>query len=237
LVEMARVLGVSVVNDEATLYAAYWTDRVLQEARSAGHQTSELSGSMVTSYGLLSSMEQYKPDMVILAGHGGPNVFTGAGMQVVLEGCINDGMMKGSQSMFISCLTGLQLVPSMVRKGSLAASGFTREFVWMIDGSGSPARDKYAASFTRFWVESSRALFKSGIWQDYFTTGKRVFREEVEKWSYSDDPVAPSVILCLNQDSSSMVVNGAGTMEVPEFTGINMLPILVIGGVLLSRKG
>ena len=233
---MARVLGVSVVNDEPTLYAAYWVDRVLQEARNVGHQVRELSGSMVTQYGLMSSMEQYQPDMVILGGHGGPNVFTGAGMQVVLTGCINDEIMKGSQSMFISCLTGLQLVPSMVRKGSLAASGFTKEFVWMIDGSGSPARDKYAASFTRFWVESSKALFRSGMWQDYFNTGKRIWREEEEKWSYSEDPIAPSVILCIRQNSSAMVVNGAGTMEVPEISGLNMLPILVIGGVLLSRK-
>lgn len=234
---MARVLGVSVVNDEPTLYAAYWTDRILQEARSVGHETRELSGSMVTPYGLLSAMQQYRPDMVILAGHGGPNVFTGAGMQVVLEGCINDEIMRGSQSMFVSCLTGLQLVPSMVRKGTLAASGFTKEFVWMIDGRGYPAGDKYAASFTRFWVESSRALFRSGMWQDYFTTGKRVWSEEEAKWGESEDPVAPSVILCIRQDSSAMVVNGAGTMEVPEISGRGLIPLIAIGKFLTMRKG
>ena len=235
---MARVLGVHVINDEPTRYASYWAERIMGEARRVGHTTRQLTGAMVTSAGLQSSMEQYKPDMVVLAGHGGPNVFTGAGMQVVLQACINDGMMKGSQSMFVSCLTGLSLVPSMVSKGSLAVSGFTKEFVWMIDGSGFPAGDRYAASFTRFWVESSRALFQSGSWQNYFQVGKRIWEEEEAKWQQSSDPVAPSVILCIRQNSSAMVVNGAGTMDFPEFRGgiTGFLPVLAIGALIYSRN-
>ena len=89
MITMARVLGVHVINDEPTRYASFWAEKILGEARRVGHATSELTGAMVTSAGLQSSMEQYKPEMVILAGHGGPNVFTGAGMQVVLQGCIN----------------------------------------------------------------------------------------------------------------------------------------------------
>ena len=235
---MARVLAVHVINDEPTKYASFWAQKILGEARRVGHTTRQLTGGMVTSAGLQSSMEQYKPDMVVLAGHGGPNVFTGAGMQVVLQGCINDGMMKGSQSMFVSCLTGLSLVPSMVSKGSLAVSGFTKEFVWMIDGSGFPAGDRYAASFTRFWVESSRALFQSGSWQNYIQVGKRIWQEEEAKWMQSTDPVAPSVILCIRQNSSAMVVNGAGTMDFPEFGGglTGFLPVLAIGALLYSRN-
>ena len=234
---MARVLAVHVLNDEPTRYASFWAQTILGEARRVGHTTRELTGGMVTPAGLQSSMEQYKPDMVILAGHGGPNVFTGAGMQVVLQGCINDQMMKGSQSMFVSCLTGLQLVPSMVSKGTLAASGFTKEFVWMIDGSGFPAADRYAASFTRFWVESSRALFQSGSWQNYYQVGKRIWAEEEAKWQQSTDPVAPSVLLCIRQNSSAMVVNGAGTMEIPDFAGFtSFLPVLAIGALLYSRN-
>ena len=235
---MGKVLGVHCINDLPTVYASYWAERIIGEARKVGHTTRELTGGMVTPAGLQSSMEQYQPDMVVLAGHGGPNVFTGAGMQVVLQGCINDGMMKGSQSMFVSCLTGLQLVPSMVSKGSLAASGFTKEFVWMIDGSISPATDRYAASFTRFWVEASRALFQSGSWKNYYQVGKRVWAEEEVKWQQSTDPVAPSVILCIRQNSSAMVVNGAGTMEIPEFGGglTGFLPVLAIGALLYSRN-
>lgn len=234
---MARVLGVHVINDEPTRYASFWAEKILGEARRVGHTTRQLTGGMVTSAGLQSSMEQYKPDMVVLAGHGGPNVFTGAGMQVVLQGCVNDGMMKGSQSMFVSCLTGLSLVPSMVSKGSLAVSGFTKEFVWMIDGSRFPAADRYAASFTRFWVESSRALFQSGSWQNYFQVGKRIWQEEEAKWQQSSDPVAPSVILCIRQNSSAMVVNGAGTMDFPEFRGgiTGFLPVLAIGAYVFLK--
>lgn len=213
VVIMARVLGVHVVNDEATAYCSYWISRILGEAAAAGHEVRQLTGYMVTSYGLLSSIEQYRPDFVILGGHGLPRIFTGAGLQTVLEACVNDGMMAGTQSFFLSCLTGLQLVPSIVKKGGIVASGFVKEYVWMIDGFGNPANDFYAASFERTLVESARVLFQGGSWQDWYSTFKRVSNEEIRRWGMSADPLAASVIFCLRQNASALVVSGAGSMD------------------------
>lgn len=217
---MAKVLGVHVINDEATMYCSYWISRILGEASAAGHEVRQLTGYMVTSYGLLSSIEQYLPDFVILGGHGLPRIFTGAGLQTVLEACVNDQMMAGTQSFFLSCLTGLQLVPSIVKKGGVVASGFVKEYVWMIDGFGNPANDFYAASFTRTLVEP-HALFFSGLtldnypqkWREFYSDFKRISDEEIRRWGMSADPLAASVIFCLKQNRSALVVSGAGSMD------------------------
>lgn len=220
-----RVLLVYCVLDEPTTYAAFWTRRIGQEAMALGHEVYYLSGSLVTAYGLLGAMEQYQPDLVVLSGHGSAAVFTGAGMQEVLRACTNDQMMAGSHSMFISCLVGLQLVPSIVRKGGLAAQGYVKEFIWMIDGSGNPAMDPYAASFERILVESAVALMKGGSWRDWYQTFHRVCNEEITRWGASDDPVAASVIMCIRQDKSAAVVSGAGSMD-GEGGVVSPLPLL-----------
>ena len=229
---MARVLGVYCINDIATTYAAYWARLIGSAAAMLGHQVRDLSGSFDTEYGLLTAMEQYQPDYVILAGHGSATVFTGAGMQVVLEACRNDGMMAGAQCQFISCLTGISLCPSMVSKGAVVAQGFTAEFVWMISGSGVPAADPYAASFTRTLVESAREVLRGGTWHEFYSTFRRVSDEEIARWGNSSDPLAASVMMCLRSNRDSMVISGAGSMEVPEGGNI-LIPALVAAAVIM----
>jgi len=234
---MARVLAVSCVNDEATIYAAYWIGLMAQEFRAAGHEVRGLTGSAVTEQGLLSSMEQYQPDLVLLGGHGSSNLFTGSGYQTVLLACTNDQMMAGSRALFVSCLTGLSLVPSMVRKGAVAAQGFVKEFTWMISGDGVPSTDPYAASFTRTLVEAARIIARGGSWQDWYRTFTRVSNEEIARWGQSNDSLAASVIMCLRSNASAAVVSGAGTLTeegaaVEE--GVPVLPLVILGALLIS---
>ena len=235
---MARVLIVSCVNDEPTLFAAYWANLVGQEARAAGHEVRALTGSAVTEQGLLSSMEGYQPDLVILAGHGSATIFTGSGYQTVLLACTNDQMMAGSRALFISCLTGLSLVPSMVRKGTVAAQGFVKEYQWMIQGDGTPpASDVYARSFERTLVESARVIMQGGSWQDWYQTFQRVSQEEIARWGQSSDPLAASVIMCLRSNASAAVISGAGTIseEGGEVSvGSPVLPLILIGALIVA---
>ncbi|GAF76537.1 unnamed protein product, partial [marine sediment metagenome] len=74
---VARILAAHVALDDATVYASAWASMLLGEARAVGHEARELTGAMVTPYGLLSSMDQYIPDLVILAGHGTSSTFLG----------------------------------------------------------------------------------------------------------------------------------------------------------------
>ena len=229
---MARVLIVYCVNDSATEYAAYWSRLIGAEASMAGHEVRDLSGTYVTEYGLLTAMEEYQPDFVVLSGHGSARIFTGSGMQVVLEACRNDQMMAGSQSMFISCLTGISLCPSMVSKGAQVAQGYTAEYIWMIDGSGSPAGDVYAASFTRVLVESASVILRGGSWQEFYSTYRRVSDEEIAAWGNSSDPLAASVMMCLRSNRNSLVISGAGSVYVSDGESL-LVPALAAAAILM----
>lgn len=234
---MAKVLGVHAIVDMATQYSSYWIQLMMNEARAAGHDVRALTGSAVTEQGLLSSMETYKPDLVLLGGHGSSSLFTGSGYQTVLQACTNDQMMAGSRALFVSCLTGQSLVPSMVRKGAIAAQGFVKEFTWMIDGSSSPASDGYAASFTRTLVESARVIMRGGSWQDWYRTFLRVSDEEIARWGQSNDPLAASIIMCLRSNRSAAVISGAGTIseEGGEVSGGSpVLPLLLVGALIIA---
>jgi len=234
---MTRVLGVHTILDEATRYASYWVQLILNEASAAGHEVRSLTGSAVTAQGLLSAVEGYQPDLVVFGGHGSPSEFLGAGYQVVLMACSNDQMMADSRALFISCLTGQILVPSMVRKGAVAAQGFVKEYTWMIDGSGSPSSDIYAQSFTRTLVEAAREIMRGGSWQDWYRAFTRVSDEEIARWGQSNDPLAASVIMCLRSNASAAVISGAGTIteEGGEYTTVGdspVLPLLAIAAIL-----
>ena len=233
----ARVLGVHCIVDEATIYASYWIQRMMQEAQAAGHEVRGLTGYAVTAQGLLSSMESYQPDLVLLGGHGSSTMFLGAGYQTVLLACTNDQMMAGSRALFVSCLTGLTLVPSMVRKGAIAAQGYVKEFTWMISGEGAPASDPYAASFTRTLVESARVIMRGGSWQDWYRKFLAVSDEEIQRWGQSSDPLAASVVQCLRSNRSAAVVSGAGTISEEGGAvsgGVPVLPLILIGALIVG---
>jgi len=120
----------------------------------------------------------------------------------------------------------------MVSKGAVVAQGFTAEFIWMINGSGVPSADPYAASFTRTLVESAKEVLRGGSWQDFYNTFRRVSDEEIVWWGGSADPLAASVMMCLRSNRDSLVVSGAGSMEVPE--GGNLLvPALAAAAILM----
>lgn len=235
---MAKVLGVCCVLDEPTVYADYWMRSILGEAQAAGHETYVLSGAQVTANGLLQALQNHLPDMVVLAGHGTASVFTGAGLQTVLKASDNDHIMKGSRGLFISCLTGLQLVPSMVRKGAIASQGYVKELIFMIDGSGNPAGDPYAYSFTRQLVEPTRAIMTGGSWQDWYRAFCRISDEEIARWNQSDSPAAPDVVYCLKSNKAAAVVSGAGTLTEETNGGVPRIPILplIVAGAFVSGK-
>jgi hypothetical protein len=232
-VRLIRVLIVHYIADEATAYASFWAELIAQEFRAAGHDVRELSGSADTQAGLLSSMEQFQPDFVVFAGHGSERIMTGAGIQPILIACNNDQIMAGSSCLFIACLTGIALCPSIVSKGGIAAQGYVKEFMFMTDGLGSPASDQYAYSFTRILVSAARVMAQGGSWRDWYSTFRAVSQEEIAWWNQSEDPLAASVIYCLQSNLGAAVVSGAGTVDTAEgLGGSGLMPLVVIGTVI-----
>jgi len=235
---VSRVLVAHYIADLATQYSSYWAELIASEFRAAGHDTRELTGAADTQAGLLSSMEQFQPSLVVFAGHGSERIMTGAGIQPILVACNNDQIMAGSSALFVACLTGIELCPSIVSKGGLAAQGYVKEFMFMTDGSGVPSSDQYAYSFMRTLVLAARAVAQGGSWRDWYQTFKTVSQEEIAWWNQSEDPLAGSVVFCLQSNLSAAVVSGGGTVDTSPIPGEEgaagggLAPLVIIGVIL-----
>lgn len=210
---------------------SYWVNRIASEARLLGHQVMSLTGGEASESNLKSVLESFEPTYAILGGHGSATVFTGMNLSPLLVACQNDEMLEGTQSLFVSCLTGISLVPSVVSKGGVAAAGFTSEFTWVVSPPYIPATDPYAAPFERMIVEPATVVLRGGSWADWYAAIQRVKREEEAKWGVSDDVLASDVIYCLRHNAGAATFMGAGVVRA------GMGPLLLVPLLWWLLKG
>lgn len=204
-------------------------DRLAYEAQALGHEVQHVKDYGLNPESYAYVMETYKPEYVFAVGHGGPNVFTGMNVSPLIVACTNDGLLSGSSIFLISCLTGIELVPSIVRKGGRAAAGFTSEFTWIVSDPYDPATDPYWKPFERMLVESSLEILRGKGWVQWYSTLQRVGREEEAKWGQSTDPQAPDIVYALRHDYQAATVMGEGlSVESGEFNPLILLPLAAI---------
>lgn len=190
-----------------------------------GHEVTQLKDYEANEDNLYSVVENWRPELCFFAGHGSGGSFTTMNLQPLLVACRNDGILAGSGSLFISCLTGIELVPSIVSKGGLASAGFTSEFTWVVSEPYDPFTDPYWKPFERMLLEGSRELLRGNGWRAWYDAVQRVGREEEAKWGYSTDPLAPSVVYALRHDYSvATYVGEAGGVVAG---GLNPLIVLI----------
>ena len=132
--------------------------------------------------------------------------------------------------LFASCLCGVELVPSVVSKGGLAAAGFTAEFTWVVSEPYDPYTDPYSQPFGRLIVEPMVEVLKGRGWRAWYDTLRRIGEEEKAAWGrVVDDPMASQVVYFLDHDIRAATFVSA-TEELPGFD----VKALVIGGYILK---
>jgi len=84
-------------------------------------------------------------DIIIGAGHGDVDTFTGQNEAVLLEvGNYDPREVKGKVIKLLSCQTGVELGPDLVKNGCAAFMGYTDDYVWVMDSdlASTPWADK-----------------------------------------------------------------------------------------------
>lgn len=196
--------------DLPTRYLTNWLSKIVNRAREMGVQVLWLQGAEMTAGNIQRAMQEFSPDYIVLGGHGSDNVFTGLNMTPVFVGCVNDEILAGSETLFVSCLTGRQLVPSVVRKGGIAAAGFTAEYTWVISEPFNPETDPFAKPFERMIVEPVLEVLRGGGWTGWYNKLQSVADEEERRWGLIDDPLSPQVVLAIRQDRRAATWTGVG---------------------------
>ena len=220
--------------DLPTKYMSSLADILEAEARAMGHEVQHLRDYALTPDNYAYAVESFKPDIVIGAGHGGSNVFTAMNVSPLIEACTNDGALAGSGVVFLSCLTGIELAPSIVSKGGRAVAAFTSEFTWIVSDPYDPYSDPYWQPFQRMLLESTREVLKGNGWGAWYGTLQRVGREEEQRWGQSTDPQAPDIVYALRHDLSCATIVGEGGYASGGVGEAGILVLIPLAAVLLT---
>jgi len=220
---MVRVLVMDSPWDLPTMYLASAMDKIATGAAGIGVEVVQVRGESANIGTLYELLQSFMPDYVFLGGHGSSNVITMAELEPLLIACQNDEVLAGLQSFFISCLCGLVLVPSVVRKGGVAAAGFTEEYAWVITPPYVPAEDPTWRPFERLIVEPALEAVRGGGARGWYNKLQAVALEEERIWGQSTEAIAAQVLMFLRQDKRAATFTGVGGGEAG-----GILPLLLL---------
>ena len=225
---MTRVLVMDAPFDLPTVYLASAMDKIASGAAGLGAEVVQVRGDSANIWTLIELLQSFVPDYVFLGGHGNANLITMANLEPLLIACQNDEVLAGLQSFFISCLCGLILVPSVVRKGGVAAAGFTEEYAWVITPPYVPAEDPTWRPFERLIVEPALEAVRGGGARGWYNKLQAVATEEERIWGQSTEPIASQVLMFLRQDKRAATFVDVGGGEVSGILPLVLLYALTV---------
>lgn len=169
----------------------------------------DLKSDFATRTQLERAIAELKPPFFHAFGHGNETIFTGQWMKTVLQVGLNEGIMAGMITYLLSCLTGVELGPAIIRAGGKAFIGYKVEWTWLDeDSKGDPYLDYWA----RGYYEGSNAIVFAIL--DGLTTRQAVeagynkYTEWINYWASSGDPYAATAIQWLIWDRDNCVLLG-----------------------------
>ena len=223
---MARVLVMDAPFDLPTIYLASAMDKIVSGALNMGNEVMQIRGPPANFFNLIDGLQSFQPEFLFIGGHGNANVITTANLEPLLVACENDGSLQGLQSYLISCLSGIGLVPSIVRKGGLSSAGFTEEYAWVITPPFIPAEDPTWQPFERMLVEPALEAVRGGGAKGWYDKLQRVAAEEEPIWGNMTEAIASQVLLFIRQDRRAATWTGQGGGE-----GGGVLPVVLLLGL------
>jgi len=142
---MPTILITSPSDDPPKTYARYYLRLFAEKAAEEGHRTVIIREPLLGNFE--DAIRKYNPRLVIVNGHGGRKGVTGADYHVILgvKGydpelslnivAQNPELMKGRIVYLLSCFSGKELAPKLVRYGARAVAGYTSAFIFLSENS------------------------------------------------------------------------------------------------------
>jgi len=229
--------------DLPTLYCYYGHSLILEEARRIGLKVHDLPGESARKAEFEEAIRIADPLFFLGEGHGIETKFTGQHLEVLMEACVNDGLMVDRVVYLLSCFTGAELGPSCVEKGCLAFLGYDKLFGFVIVAPYDPGTDPYARSFQLASNAIPFTLIRGGATGQAKRNAIAEFNRQIDYWTRSDDPFAPLVIQWLVHDRDALVLHGSEDVRVATpvarvpMIGIPTLLGLVFTGLGAKYKG
>jgi len=146
-------------------------------------------------------------DIIIGVGHGDVDVFTGQNEAIILEvGKYDPREVKGKVIKLLSCQTGVELGPDLVKNGAASVLAYVDDYVWVVDAdlASTPWSDKMAATSLMPVVDGLNALLDG-------KTAKEALNIELEGYSRNAKVEKDELVkACLEFNRSNAILIGDG---------------------------
>ncbi len=171
---MVNVLIIAPQNvaDIPTMISAEAGLRLVEYAQKEGHNVTTLFAIQAERFFLWLVSNLKKIDLVIYLGHGGKDTWYGNNLILPMMTVKEAAWMANKLTYTMSCLSGIELGPALIKNGAISYSGNTLP---MLAAFPEPEHN-YMEDFINVWMEEPKALLK-GI------TAYEAYLIGVDSWS------------------------------------------------------
>lgn len=167
-------------HDIATNYLYFWSEKIIEEARSKGMKVIDLRGKKAVESEFASRIRKLNPSFVVLNGHGNSDTITGYGNQVLISTKNNLELLTGRVIFSRSCSSAQNLGVLCV-KDSGAFIGYDDDFALYFDDTKvtRPLGDNLAKLFLESSNQVAISLIKGHTASDANNRSRSLFRKNI----------------------------------------------------------
>lgn len=185
--------------DSATYYLFHWNQHLIDLANRKKLKVLDLTGKRLTKKNLTSYIKKMAPDLLILNGHGGPEVITGENYEELIKVGENENLLIGKIVYSLSCSSAKVLGPKSVDAGAVAFIGYKEDFqFWKNDAyANRPLSDPRASLFFIPSNQIGAALIKGHTVEYAKEKAKQTMLKHIQKLVATNSPdkfVIPALI-------------------------------------------
>ena len=154
---MGRILCIASPGDQALQIGAFWMQKYADYASRQGHEV--VYQKTPTLPVLYQALTDFDPQLIVANGHGGAkslrvgdnNILIGVkGTDPITHRVIHDSdvdWFQGRIVLMLTCNTGLEVVPALVKAGAVAAFGYRKPYIFLTDIDAPIGKDLVSKPF------------------------------------------------------------------------------------------
>ena len=214
--------------DFALEFVSYWLSQTINNA-SKKFVVYDLAGEHAYPESIHNVLEERKPDLTLMGGHGNAEIYSGTDKRYVLwtDPQLNPNInkVKGMVNFLLSCSTGAKLGPDIASQENTFFVGYLTDFIF----AGFEPGDEFSYYFGKANIDIANALINGGTVAQAVDVGIKAFDEGIKYWNKSDSAIAPMINSYLLQNRESLVAYPGGPTPTPILseTKIPLAPIIL----------
>ena len=179
---MSKRMIVTLPDHDITIhYLNVWSRRSAESASEYSITVTMLDGEKANRKSFESYLSKLHFDLIFLNGHGTSASVTGHNNEPLIVAGENEERLKSTITYAISCSSADRLGDASIKAGAFAYVGYTKDFIFTLDESGSthPLEDKVAGIFLNHTSVLMHALYKGNTVSEAYEKAKSALVDSI----------------------------------------------------------